>query len=265
MRSLVSLFSASLTIRKSSLARHHSTASTSLQKFYPRLSELLDQLKDSDGIIPLLTAKQHDEMKARTKDVKIPDDRRRAAVLVLLCSVDDEPSILLTKRAAHLTNHAAEMAFVGGHYDELYDQSLIDTALREAQEELLPNPQLFSPSFRSCVQILGECTPLPSLRGTPVTPVIALLERPELTLPLNDYFPGDPSEVDTVLAVSIRDLIDKETTRQLPDNPFRLVNAPVYPTPHGDVWGLTAYILRPLLRRVFRPTFAPESSLTTSL
>jgi hypothetical protein len=245
------------------LVRHHSDeASSSLQRFYPRLLELLNQLKDKDGIIPILTAKQHDEMKARTKEVN-PSDRRRAAVLVLLCSVHDQPSILLTKRAAHLTNHAAEMAFVGGHYDES-DRSLIDTALREAHEELLPNPQLFSPSFRSCVQILGECTPLPSLRGTPVTPVIAMLVRPDLTLPLTDYFPGDPSEVDTVLAVSIRDLIQKETTRKLPDNPFRLVDAPVYPTPHGDVWGLTAYILRPLLRRVFRPTFATESSSSSS-
>ncbi|GAX14884.1 hypothetical protein FisN_29Lu103 [Fistulifera solaris] len=249
------------------LVRHHSDgrASTSLQKFYPRLLELLNQLKDKDGVIPLLTTKQQDEMKARTIQVKPSDDRRRAAVLVLLCSVHDEPSILLTKRAAHLTNHAAEMAFVGGHYDDESDRSLMDTALREAHEELLPNPQLFSPSFRACVQILGECTPLPSLRGIPVTPVIAMLERPDLTLPLKDYFPGDPSEVDTVLAVSIRDLIQKETTHQLPDNPFRLVDAPVYPTPHGDVWGLTAYILRPLLRRIFRPTFAPEESSSTSV
>lgn len=224
--------------------RQYSDPAPSLQKHYPRLQELFDQFKNKDGVLPLLNSKQQHQMTANA----LPSERT-AAVLVLLCSVHNEPSILFTKRAAHLKNHAAEMAFVGGHFDAA-DQSLIDTAIREAQEELLPT----LPSFASCLDILGVCTPLPSIRGTPVTPVIAVL-WPDLTLPLKDYFPGDPAEVDMVLAVSIRDLVQNETTKTLPSNRFRLVEAPVYPTPHGDIWGLTAYILQPLLRRLFRRTF----------
>ena len=243
--------------------RHSNVPKAScLQKHYPRLLELIHNLQTKDGILPLLNEKQHDEMTARTKEVSSLHQKERreaAAVLVLLCSVNDQPSILFTKRAAHLKSHAAEMAFVGGHYDESAgDRSLIDTAIREAQEELLPHSILFSsPSFVDSLEILGECTPLPSLYGTPVTPVLALL-WPDLTLPLSDYFPGDPSEVETVLAVSIQDLVDNETTRKLPANQFRLIDAPVYPTPYGDVWGLTAYILRPLLRRIFRRAFEPR-------
>lgn len=231
-----------------------------LQKHYPKLIELIHHLKETnDGIIPLLNTKQQDDLVARTKEVVSSStnktkEHRQAAVLVLLCSVNEQPSILFTKRAAHLTNHASEMAFVGGHYDEAAgDRSLIETAIREAHEELLPN-MFSSLSFADNLEILGECTPLPSLYGTPVTPVIALL-WPNLTLPLSDYFPGEPSEVDTVLAVSLQDLLQNETTRKLPANEFRLIDAPVYPTPYGDVWGLTAYIVRPLLRNLFRRAF----------
>ena len=62
----------------------------------------------------------------------------------------------------------------------------------------------------------------------------------------------------------IQDLIQNETTRKLPANEFRLIDAPVYPTPHGDVWGLTAYMLRPLLRRILRPASRKEEESSTS-
>ena len=61
---------------------------------------------------------------------------RQAAVLILVRNADSsDPQILLTKRAAHLSSHAGEIAFPGGMKDE-GDSDLLATALRETEEEV---------------------------------------------------------------------------------------------------------------------------------
>jgi len=58
-----------------------------------------------------------------------------AAVLVVLHGQDDDPQVILTQRAFHLKSHAGEVAFPGGMWDQI-DEDLMQTALREAQEEI---------------------------------------------------------------------------------------------------------------------------------
>jgi 8-oxo-dGTP pyrophosphatase MutT (NUDIX family) len=72
-----------------------------------------------------------------------------AAVLVPLFLVGEqhEPHVVLTRRRADLRRHAGEISFPGGRQDP-EDAALLDTALREAEEEIgLPREQ---------VTILGE-------------------------------------------------------------------------------------------------------------
>ena len=237
-------------------------ASSVLVDAWPRLQERYEELSNDEGIFPLLTTKQHQKFHrddpswdANVEDQesnKNPKSKPQAAVLVLLCSVSGVPSVLLTRRANHLNSHASEMSFAGGHFEPEHDQSLADTALREAEEELLPTVAGY---LQDHVQVVGQSTPLPSIRGMPVTPILAIL-WPELTAnTLTQLFPGDPSEVDLVFTVSLQELLEGETHRRLPENRFRLTDAPVFPTPHGEIWGLTAYILRPLLHRLYRPIF----------
>src|SRR5262249_1874714 len=73
----------------------------------------------------------------------------RAGVLgpVLLGAAPPEPYVVLTRRRADLRRHAGEISFPGGRQDA-EDATLIDTALREAEEEIgLP---------REDVHVLGE-------------------------------------------------------------------------------------------------------------
>lgn len=234
-----------------SLASSASTSSSSLASLedaWPRLKERFNKLASEEGAFPLLTQKQREQF-AKNYNWEA-EGAKEAAVLVLLCSVSGTPSILFTQRTAHLTHHASEISFPGGHFESGVDESLEATALREAQEELLPEEGL----LENQVEVLGHATRIPALRGTPVTPVIAALWKP-LKEPVTDTFPGDPSEVDLTFCVSMKDLIEKETTHDLPQNRFGLKRAPLFPSPHGDIWGLTAFILRPLLHKLLRPAF----------
>ena len=61
--------------------------------------------------------------------------KRRAAVTVLFAVRNDDPKLLLIRRAAHRGNHRTEWAFPGG-VAESTDASLLDTALRETHEEI---------------------------------------------------------------------------------------------------------------------------------
>jgi nudix motif 8 len=224
--------------------------STSLEEALPHLIDGYKKTLNSEGDFPLLT--QH-QLKQFGKKYNWNDtSQREASVLVLLCSIEGSISVLFTRRAAHLNLHASEISFPGGHHQADLNESLEQTALREANEELWPNPLTLLNEDN--LVIVGKTTRIPSLKGTPVTSIIACLPHLDLQRPLSDTFPGDPSEVDVVFGVSVQDLLRKETSEQLPDNRFGMQMAPVFPTDeHGKIWGLTALILRPLLHRWLQP------------
>lgn len=73
----------------------------------------------------------------RCRDVKFPKPEGfvSASVLIPLFIKDGQIRILLTLRSKHLRSHAGLVAFPGGHEDET-DQSVVETALREAEEEI---------------------------------------------------------------------------------------------------------------------------------
>lgn len=155
---------------------------------------------------------------------------RRAAVLVLL---GPGPQLLLTVRASGLRSHAGQVAFPGGGRDP-GDADDVDTALREAQEEVGLDP--------AGVQVLGA---LPPLWAPPasyeVVPVLAWWREPHLLSAV------DPIEVAEVHLLPLVDLAD-------PANRFGVR----YPAGRGVgpgfragglfVWGFTAGVLDWVLR-----------------
>ncbi len=172
-------------------------------------------------------------------------------------------SIIFTKRAKNMNHHPNEIAFAGGHYDPSLDgNSLINTALREAREELIPPIEKFNIfddsnkfvderyDFWKNLIILGQTETIPSAKLVPVTPYFAYFRH---QIPnAEDLFPGNADEVSKVFALSLQELIDIEKTRRLK----RLgMEGPVYPTEHGDIWGLTALVLKPILHEVLKPVF----------
>ena len=234
-----------------------------LRPTLPRLQTLFHQFA-GDGQFPLLSP----ELQERAFRVA-PDNQdarnRQAAVLVPLVfwlpnnnnnnnSMSQQPlqepmpSLLLTKRSSKVTTHKSEISFPGGHAEEGMDDNLIETALREAQEEC--------PSHHwDSTIVIGECTPVPSIRGTPVTSVLGIL--PEPVRSLEEEFGYNPEEVDEVFLVPLHHLLQHETFR-----PMGRLNSPgpVYPTKHGDIWGLSAFVIRPILHQLLKPVFLDNDS-----
>jgi 8-oxo-dGTP pyrophosphatase MutT (NUDIX family) len=196
-------------------------------------------------IFPLFSQRAHHDNVWKTVP-SIRPQRRAAAILVPLVEYNDgQPSLLFTKRSSALPTHASEVSFPGGHFDSALDTSLEDTALREAQEELLGRYD-----WQNDVYIVGRTSTLPSINGTPVTPILAVLTRP-----IDDHtFPGHAGEVDEVFAVSLSKLLEVETSEHSPR--FK-TNIPVFPLPENShkIWGLTAVVARPILHQLLKPAF----------
>ncbi|QIN82734.1 NUDIX domain-containing protein [Rubrobacter tropicus] len=74
-------------------------------------------------------------------------ETRRAAVLVPVLLEPDGLHLVYTVRKSHLQDHAGQISFPGGSMDPA-DTSLMETALREAEEEI--------DLSRELVEIVGE-------------------------------------------------------------------------------------------------------------
>lgn len=120
-----------------------------------------------------------------------PVTLRPAAVLVVLTDVSGRPNVLLTRRAPDLTHYSGQLVFPGGAA-EARDRDAVDTALREAEEEIGLDP--------ASVKVIGV---LPTLglraSGFLVTPVLAWSAQPRYVHPAN------PAEVTVIRAVRVAD------------------------------------------------------------
>jgi 8-oxo-dGTP pyrophosphatase MutT (NUDIX family) len=158
-----------------------------------------------------------------------------AAVLVALYeSGDDELRVVLTKRRADLRRHAGEISFPGGRRD-LEDATLLDTALREAEEEIgLPGSQ---------VTVVGALERTSTfVTNYAIHPFVGLLAGSH---------PWQPSEleVETVLEPTLRDVRAGRTRTRIERRGIAF-ETDAYVFDEQLVWGATARILEGLLERV---------------
>lgn len=61
---------------------------------------------------------------------------KRAGVVLPLCNVDGKPCILFEKRSRNLRAHADEVCLPGGMVSDEVDKSIVQTCLREMEEEI---------------------------------------------------------------------------------------------------------------------------------
>ncbi|KAH7431006.1 hypothetical protein KP509_08G024700 [Ceratopteris richardii] len=124
---------------------------------------------------------------------RLPPDvgKKKAAVLVcLFYDEHDELRVLLTRRSKLLSTHSGEVAFPGGKRDEM-DANNIETALREAWEEIGLDSSL--------VRVVTYLEPFLSKHLLRVTPVMALVpDRSKLSLTPNK------GEVDAIFDAPLR-------------------------------------------------------------
>ena len=151
-----------------------------------------------------------------------------AAVLILLYLADNEIYFFLTKRTDELKHHKGQISLPGGTQEG--NEKLIDTALRETQEEIGIN--------RTSISIIGTITPL-------FVPVTGFMIYPFIGYSINKLDPKpDPVEVETIFSVNIFDLLNKDnrTAEQRNIRGYN-VKVPYFKLNDYQVWGATAMIL----------------------
>jgi len=170
--------------------------------------------------------------------------KQEAAVLVALVDLGGEAGLLFNKRSTNLSSHRGQVSFPGGKVDD-GDASIVDTALRESEEEI--------GLFKDQVEIWGWMPPLSSnqkgdYKATPVVGHIPSFCESSLRV--------NPEEVAEVFTVPLSVLCD-------PNNhgytQFRVAGSPGYSLPvfrggAHPVWGLTAIITLQFLRALLPGT-----------
>ncbi|WP_165903705.1 NUDIX hydrolase [Hymenobacter gummosus] len=162
---------------------------------------------------------------------------REAAVLVPVYRDDAGQLRLVLLVRSNFGVHGGQLAFPGGKQDP-EDASLLDTALREAEEEV------FLP--RTAVEVLAELPDVSTPTGFRVTPYLGRISRPAVWRWLE-------REVTEVLEIPVTELLDPARhateTWQLDGWPRPALVSFIRIGEHR-LWGLSYRIVRQLLPRL---------------
>jgi 8-oxo-dGTP pyrophosphatase MutT (NUDIX family) len=172
-----------------------------------------------------------------TADGRLPlahEPPREAAVLIPLVVHGAGTTVLLTRRTAHLHDHAGQISFPGGGV-ERHDVDAVATALRETEEEVGLRAE--------SVEVLGLLPRYATATGYLVTPVVGLV-APGFSLQLDRF------EVEEVFEPPLAFLMDPaHHERRLIDFDGRRRTFYAMPYEAGRryfIWGATAAMLRNL-------------------
>jgi len=163
-----------------------------------------------------------------------------ASVLIPVVLREHGPSVLLTRRTAHLRDHAGQISFPGGRV-EIHDDDVVATALRETEEEV--------GLARQHIEVIG-CLPIyTTVTAFQVTPVVGLV-TPGFTLALDDFEVAEAFEVPLKFlmtpAYHRRHQVEFEgRMRQFLSMPWRGPDAAGTQQDYF-IWGATAAMLRNL-------------------
>lgn len=191
-----------------------------------KIAAALDRLQQGSSDFDLNPDTQFDQMRIL----------RPAAVLVALQQIGGEMHVVLTKRASHLKHHAGQISFPGGKQEKA-DNSLEQTALREAGEEIGLPPQN--------VEILGRMPAHETVTNFTVTPVLGLIRATFSPIP-------DHNEVAEVFTVPFSH-ITNPARFSIQGRHWRGQRRAYYTVPYGPyyIWGATARILHSLAEGMY--------------
>jgi 8-oxo-dGTP pyrophosphatase MutT (NUDIX family) len=155
-----------------------------------------------------------------------------AAVLVPLYQKEGQCHLLFTKRSDQVKYHKGEISFPGGMVDE-EDRELIQTALREAREEIGLNEK--------DVEIIGLLDDIVTVTQFIVTPIVGHFPYPY-------PFQISPFEIAELIEVPLPFLLIQEnfTEREISRMGRKEI---IYAYQYGEhtIWGATARILKQFL------------------
>jgi len=166
-----------------------------------------------------------------------------AAVLMPLVERSEGYTVLLTQRTAHLEHHAGQISFPGGRAEE-EDANPVDTALREAEEEI-------GLQRRHVVEIAGFLDLYQTVTGFLITPVVGFVTPPfELAL--------DAFEVAEAFEVPLDFILDPRN-HESRSMFYKGQHRRYYVIPYEDrfIWGATAAMLVNFARRLAEHSLLP--------
>jgi len=143
-----------------------------------------------------------------------------------------ESNILITQRKNNLRKHAGQVAFPGGR-KELNDKNLLETAIRETEEEISLSKNNYD--------IIGELPKFYTGTGYVVTPFIALMK---LEVNWERLIYPNPIEVEKIFCPKSKLLLSpKYHLREKP--PIKSSMAMTWRINYNNenIWGLTARVL----------------------
>lgn len=168
------------------------------------------------------------------RDIELPEGYRRASVLIPLLKEQDGWYLIFTRRTEKVTHHKNEISFPGGSFDPKFDQDIIQTALREANEEI------------GCesVKILGLLDDIYTISQYIVSPVVGYISDDSF-VSCEDH---NTDEIQYVLKVALNRVSDPQhfwteevNYREIP------IHVPFFDYEGEIIWGATGRILENLL------------------
>jgi 8-oxo-dGTP pyrophosphatase MutT (NUDIX family) len=212
-------------------------AAISSAEFFDRARERL-RFEVPPGLVdPAIVPKSGDFGTDRMLEIIAREQPVRPAAVLIPVVEHREPTVLLTQRSAHLNDHAGQIAFPGGKID-VTDATPLDTALREAEEEIGLS--------RAFIDPIGYLDLYGTGLGFRILPTVARV-RPGFELRIN------ASEVDDAFEVPLAFLMNP-ANHQVHSKEFRGMERSFYAMPYAEryIWGATAGILRVLYERICR-------------
>lgn len=175
--------------------------------------------------------------RALTRPTQLAGSPRLGGVLLLLFRKNGSMQVLLTRRRDDLAAHAGQISFPGGRNEA--PESLLATALREAQEEVGLAPDK--------LEILGDLQPI--------------------YIPPTDYevhsfvgwygdqaqpqFQAEPGEVAEIIEAPLATLLDPASRREEPRQFGDMqLSIPYFAVQGHKVWGATAIMLSEFIERL---------------
>jgi 8-oxo-dGTP pyrophosphatase MutT (NUDIX family) len=177
--------------------------------------------------------------------VKLNDNffESSAVLFSILPHKNNSYDLVLIRRTNKGRKHRGEMSFPGGKFERETDKSVIDTALRETEEEIgVP---------RQKITLLGYLDDFPTMTKYIITPIIGKID-PESKLVKEE------KEVKEIVKIPIEFFINKENFQEqaflIDGNRF-----PIFYFKYHDkqtrkrylVWGATAYMIATFLETVY--------------
>ena len=175
----------------------------------------------------------------------IKDDffKSSAVLFTIIPHAVDPYELVVIHRSNYGLRHRGEMSFPGGKFEFRSDKSLVDTALRETEEEIgVP---------RDNIKILGCLHDFPTMSQYIISPFIGIINEDQPLI-------KDDREVQAIVKVPIDFFIYKKKFRQetyeVEGNKF-----PVYYFDYKEkksgkiytIWGATAYMIATYIEMIY--------------